>query len=529
MDHGGDSGPDGGAAGPAWWTFVAALVVAVPLYVSQARSQWFFGDEWAFLARRDAGSLAGLFDPHQEHWVTTPVIAYRVLWNVVGLHSYKPYLALALAAHLAVVVLLRAVLRQVGVSPWMATTCAVVLLFFGRGSENIVWAFMVTFTGALACGLGQFLLLDRAACSRRRQVAGAGCGIAAVTCSGVGLVALAVVGLALLLRRGVRPALVATLPGLAAYGVWRFTFGTAASSPPASTGAVGRFAAHGLATVVTSATVHVVVAVAVAVVVVVGLALVVGPRPRSWAQVRFDLALPFAATLGAVAFYLLVGRSRAVSFGFDYATRSRFLYVALVLLLPAVAVGADAVARRWRWAGVPVVLLLLAGVPGNIAAIDVVRNRAIPPATVLAVAASVDLAAAPTDLQPWPDLFSLAPISAGWLKAGVDEGQIPDSYEPTPDQAAEATARLALVLEPPRSGLPTDCPVLEDEVRVEVSPRRPLVVSGVTTVRVLGADGGRSAPRDAGTFEPRRITTSGRSLVLVVRPEPAPLPATLCR
>mgnify|MGYP001500521200 CR=1 FL=1 len=50
MDHGGDPVLDGDAAGPAWWTFVAALVVAVPLYVSQARSQWFFGDEWAFLA-----------------------------------------------------------------------------------------------------------------------------------------------------------------------------------------------------------------------------------------------------------------------------------------------------------------------------------------------------------------------------------------------------------------------------------------------------------------------------------------------
>lgn len=520
-------GPDAAVA-PAWWTFVGLLVAAVPLYVSRARAQWFYGDEWAFLAQRDGGSLDGLFAPHQEHWVTLPVIAYRVLWNLVGLHSYKPYLALALAAHLTVVVLLRAVLRRIGVGPWIATACAAVLLFYGSGSENIVWAFMITFTGGLAFGLAQLLLADHPGSSWRRDLGIFACGVAALMCSGIGLVMVGVVGSAVLVRRGLRPALRVTVPSMAAYALWSSTYGDAARAPTDRYRVIVRFAGDGLSTAVASATQHALVTVALGLVVGLGLVLVVWPPRRSWDEVRFDLAVPFASAVGAVGFYLAVGRSRVDLFGADYATRGRFIYVAVALLLPAVAVGADAVVRRWRPATLPVVLLLLAGVPGNIGAITVVRNRAIPPATVLAVASSPDLPAAPPRLRPWPNIYSLGPITAGWLRAGVADGHIPSSYQPTPDQQAEATALLALVVETPRAGLPADCPILRAEVRADVSARRPLIVSGVTSVQVLGPDGGRSAPREVGSFEPRRITTTGRTLTVLVRPDPSAYPETLC-
>lgn len=520
--------PRGPTADPAWWTFVGLLVVAVPLYVVRARAQWFFGDEWAFLVERDAGSISGLFAPHQEHWVTLPVIAYRTLWNVVGLHSYKPYLTMALATHLAVVVLLRAVLRRIGVSPWIATICAAVLLFYGSGSENIVWGFMVTFTGALAFGLAQFLLADHAGSSWRRDLAAAACGLGALMCSGLGLVVLGVVAVAVLARRGVRPALRATAPGLAAYVAWRWAYGTDARDPAERVRVIVAFARDGLATAMASATPHVVVSVAVGLVVGAGLALLVWRHRRSWDRLRFDLAIPVSMAAAAVGFYLVVGRSRVEFFGMAYATRGRFLYVAVALVLPLVAVGADEVVRRWPRALVPVAVLLLAGVPANIDAIGVHRNRAIPPATVLAAAASPDLGPADPSLHPWPDILSLGVITAGWLQEGVADGRIPGSYEPTPDQRAEASAVLALVVEPPADELPTDCPALAEEVRTEVSPRRPLVVSGVTTVWVLGPHGGRSAPRQVGSFEPRRITTTGRTLTLLVRPDPGLYPEALC-
>ncbi len=510
------------------WTFIALLPVAVAVFVGRARSQWFYGDEWAFLTQRDGASLDGLFAPHQEHWVTLPVVCYRMLWNVVGLRSYKPYLALALALHLVVVVLLRVVLRRVGVGPWIATASATVVLFYGSGSENIVWAFMITFTGALALGLVQFLVADQPGSSLRRDLACFACGVGAVMCSGVGLIMLGVVGLALVLRRGVRAALRSTLPSLAAYGLWRSTFGVDARAPTDDVRAIARFAGTGLSTALASATPHLVGSIALVALVGLGLVLMVSAPTSSFARLRFDLAFPVAAALGAVGFYLVIGRSRSVVFGLDYATRGRFLYVAVVLVVPLVAVSADAVVRRWPRATLPVALVLLAGVPANVHAIGAVRNRAIPPSTVLAVASSADLADAPPGLHPWPTTFSLAPISAGWLQKGVGDGRIPDSYRPTPDQQAEATASLALVIEPPGVDLSDDCAVLEGEKRIEVSPLRPLTVAGVLTIWVLGSDDGRSMPREVGSFEPRRITTTGRTLTVAVRPDPGPYPETVC-
>jgi hypothetical protein len=41
----------------AGWVFGAVVLAAVPVIIYQGRGQWFFWDEWDFLASRDAGSL----------------------------------------------------------------------------------------------------------------------------------------------------------------------------------------------------------------------------------------------------------------------------------------------------------------------------------------------------------------------------------------------------------------------------------------------------------------------------------------
>ena len=58
--------------------FGALLAIAAVTYAVAGRAQWFFQDEWVFLAERDATSASGLLDPHSEHWVTAPLLAYRV-------------------------------------------------------------------------------------------------------------------------------------------------------------------------------------------------------------------------------------------------------------------------------------------------------------------------------------------------------------------------------------------------------------------------------------------------------------------
>ena len=67
---------------------------------------WFNDDDWDFLARRKAGDVGDLMRPHFGHWTLLPMLAYRLLWTMVGLRSYTPYLLLAIAAHLAVAALL---------------------------------------------------------------------------------------------------------------------------------------------------------------------------------------------------------------------------------------------------------------------------------------------------------------------------------------------------------------------------------------------------------------------------------------
>src|SRR5215470_4677054 len=70
------------------WTFAAVVVIALPVILYQGRGQWFFLDEWNFLANRSAGSIHDLLAPHSQHWVTFGVVVYRALWRVVGLRHY---------------------------------------------------------------------------------------------------------------------------------------------------------------------------------------------------------------------------------------------------------------------------------------------------------------------------------------------------------------------------------------------------------------------------------------------------------
>ena len=63
---------------------------------------WFFRDDFEFLTSRQADSLNDLFRPHNTHWSTVPIFAFRALWAVFGMRSYVPYQACALALHLIV-------------------------------------------------------------------------------------------------------------------------------------------------------------------------------------------------------------------------------------------------------------------------------------------------------------------------------------------------------------------------------------------------------------------------------------------
>src|SRR5207245_9758028 len=103
-------------------TFALVVAVAFVILPVWGRTQWFVDFEWELL-RRTSGGLGPLFQPFGApwNWETVPILVWRVLWWFFGLRSYLPYLMVGVAGHLTVAVLLRVIMRRIGVGPWIAT------------------------------------------------------------------------------------------------------------------------------------------------------------------------------------------------------------------------------------------------------------------------------------------------------------------------------------------------------------------------------------------------------------------------
>src|SRR5882672_9098664 len=71
-----DARDDSVTAGTAFVVFLFGELGALVFYLVVSRSMWFFLDEWDFLAHRTAFNVHDLFEPHNEHWVTLPVLLY---------------------------------------------------------------------------------------------------------------------------------------------------------------------------------------------------------------------------------------------------------------------------------------------------------------------------------------------------------------------------------------------------------------------------------------------------------------------
>ena len=125
--------PTGLSRSRAWIVWLAlALATLVGLLVL-GRHLTFWQDEWAFIGA-DPSRLADFLEPHNEHWSTVPLILYRGVLAVVGLHSYLPYLAVLALLHVAAaggafVLLMR---RLPG---WAALLAVIPLLVLGSGFE----------------------------------------------------------------------------------------------------------------------------------------------------------------------------------------------------------------------------------------------------------------------------------------------------------------------------------------------------------------------------------------------------------
>jgi hypothetical protein len=426
--------------------FVAVLGVALVLFLVFGHSQWFFLDDWDFLANRDARDLGDLLRPHNEHWSTLPILVYRALWRLFGLRTYVPYQLIAILLHLTAAALLRRVMRRAGVGPWIATAAASLFALFGAGSQNIVFAFQMAWDASLILGLTHLLLADHDGPVDRRDWLGLLAGLAGVLCSGVAVPMTVVVGLAALMRRGWRAALFHTAPLGLVYVVWWLAFArdryTTASG---SIDVVVRFVWNGFAAAFGEMGQLPGAGFALGALLVVGL--VLAWRGLDRAQLRRRAAAPSALLVGAALFLAIAGVGRASIFGPSIARSSRYLHVVAALSLPAIAVAAEAFMRRWRILGYVAIALLLVGVPGNIDFLVHYDTRVKlglgNPDLMLTLPRIPFAREVPRRLRPAPDFAPY--VTIGWLLDGVAADRIPDPGPVGPVTAPTANLRLSLL------------------------------------------------------------------------------------
>jgi len=244
---------------------------------------------------------------------------------------------------------------------------------------------------------------------------------------------------------------------------------------------------------------------------------------------RHALGASTALALGAVLFAALLGLTR-FGLGERFAASSRYLHIGAALVLPLLAVAADALARRWRAATPVVLVLLVVGVPGNIA--DVGRNVG-PEAryreyrrTITALSGDPLVRSVPRDLHPTPSFA--ADVTAGWLVDGERDGRIPAPPRSTAEQRATDKVRLSLE----QVDAPVDdCRPLRTIVTRRLAVGESVGIAGAVTVQAIPGRGPRPQPLPFGTgllaTSPTHVL---RALAepLTLRIAPRSLDAALC-
>ena len=429
------------------WAFRLAIVAACVLYYVIGRHQWFVRDDWASVLTRDKvlriyGWQHWLFDPQDGHWMTVPVVVYHYLTSWFDLDSYWPFLLPALAAHVAAVLLTRVLCRRNGVSEWTTTLVCSMLLVFGSGWENLVFAIQITYNFSLVAFLAQIVLVDHDGPVDRRDWIGVGVSLIGVTSSGFGPIFMVGVFVFLVMRRRWKALLVAVVPQAVAYAWW-FLFweaDPAKDARPGSTAQLPAFVARGV-----SATFDALVGLpglgglALLASLVIALSSRFGPRVRS-------ASCAMAAT--TVVMFLGIGIER-VGFGLSIATSSRYMHISAIMLAPVFALAVDQLARisrEARWAGLAVVsaaALLNAGTLRELSASWALASKA--------ERDTVDLIAG-SGLAPQADqnrsIFADSPdVRVSSLPIMIEKGAVHPRVPSTPEEIQRV--RLALGLPNP--------------------------------------------------------------------------------
>jgi len=349
------------------WAFWVIMAGAVVVLYAVGRNQWFIRDDWAFVFTREKVHQASglddmLFQAQDGHWMTVPIIIYRVIHALFGTGSYWPYLIPMMLCHLATAVVIRTLSLRAGVSAWTATILAGMLAVFGSGWENIVFAIQLTYNLSLLAFLVHILLIDHDGPPDGRDWFGVVAGLVAVASSGFGPFFIVGTLLFMAMRRRWKAALIAVGPTALVSAWWWLVWGQdpAGKSSRSSYSQIPAFVNRGLTAVFQGLT---------GMASLVGIAMIATLAALLWRRrdrIANDLMVSLAVT--AVLTFLGIGIER-VGLGIETAANSRYVYVGAVLLIPAFGVAVDQLMRLGTpavWAGR---LVLLGSLVLNIGAL----------------------------------------------------------------------------------------------------------------------------------------------------------------
>jgi hypothetical protein len=487
--------------------FSAAEAIALPLLLWWGRGGWFRFDDWDLLSQRTAGSAHELFRPHYQHWSTLPILIYRSFWWAFGIRTYFPWQLVVVLLHLTAAALLRAVMRRAGCTPWIATIFAGTFVFFGVAADTILVGFFMTFIGSLVFGLAHLLLADHDGPIDRRDGLGLLAGLAGMLFSGVAVTMVVVVGIAVLMRRGRRVALLHTAPLGGTYLLWYAIIGRRQTQHlplvhPTATEIV-RFIAVGLRATFEGFGQLPGVGLALAVVLLIGLPIAFVQMGRD--AFRRRAAMPTALLAGAIVFLASSGTGRAGHMtggirigvaGPEYARQGRYVYLVAAMTLPAIALAADAIIRRWRVLAAIVLVLPILGLPGNVHKLVDFRESykgLVGIKEQILVAPRVPLAAQlPRSVAP--DGFNAPGLTLGWLIDGVRSGRVPAPSSRTRTEFSTVTLKLALARSTNRVRVDHCVALRGPTSRVLQNGESITLAHGTATVVYLPPAGGPSLP-----------------------------------
>jgi hypothetical protein len=158
-------GPGESTARGAFWRSatpfaLAAMLASGVLIVALASRISFLLDDWTFILYRRGFNADAFLKPDNEHFVAGPVAVFKLLLATFGMGSTLPYRVIATAMFLLGAWFFFAWIRS-RLGPWPALIATLPVLFLGAAFDDLLWFASITFLGAMACGLGMLVALDR--------------------------------------------------------------------------------------------------------------------------------------------------------------------------------------------------------------------------------------------------------------------------------------------------------------------------------------------------------------------------------